>query len=612
MDQSFVQKKVVCILFLLLLFYEINAQKGAVGCFTPAQIESFYKSQQSVAVSSQVSGSEWRLTVNTKNAVYTYKGLDFDYEMAEWKSSLSHGDVYLRMYSKPDHSNIIELQVNAGCFRSIYTAVSKTYQDKYTVEEDSLYKYRIFETKGSHVFLFSETTSGLPNYKICCFNKVELDSIAFVILEEEQRKKEEYLRKFEAIQQAFLHADSLHEIDLTDEAIAHVHQRLGLLIEYNEQIEEKITFFKNERIRKIIAKLVDEGDALYRSENWQKAKMCYDSLLAVDPEHNVALERLIEISKKIDVLEQREGTVYSYETLNYDSYSEFQMLLEKKVNESVAMTPNGKIIFRFQIEYDLLGENRSSVFTSFDTIWKKKQPIVDSTLLGIASSYHFLLTSPPLRPCQIEGIFVNAKTVYPLTLNWKTEKVKMIRKPNVRIIKPKSGFQGIKRTMETRIGEDSLFYSVGKYVFSMKTKSANTNTSYDISLNKYKTVGPEAMLYSMLYPGAGTLAATRGEKGAGALVSFTIFGGLGVASYLLFQDALAKEKKGEEMFKNATEVFQYISYGTLGIAGVIYVTDMFIALSKGCKNLKQSKALRKALKEGPIEIIHENVTIPLQ
>ncbi len=599
--------------FFIFVFYVANAQTGTVGCFTPTQLEQFYQCSASIDIPPLLSHSEWRPTANKKNVPFVYKGVTFDYEMAEWQSGLSFGDVYLRMYSKQNYANVIEIQINAGCFHSIYSAVSKIYNNQFIADEDSTHKYRIFETRGTHAFLFSETLSGLPNYKIMCFNKSELDSIVFSIRLEEQRRQEEYNRKVAVLQEAFARADSLHQEEQTEEAIAVIHQQMGLLSDYDTLIHEKTEYFKTDQIRRKIEQLTEEGEKFYLEERWDDAKTTYTKLLEIDSTHEVALSHVAEINKKLDILEQRKNTVFAYDHLNYASFSDFQNLIEKKVNESISITPNGKIRLHFYIDFDTLGRNNSSLFVSLDTVKKRKAYFVDSTLSVIASSYHSLLNSPPLLSCQIEGLFVNAASEYNLTLDWKSKEVKLIRKESRYKIRPKSGFRGMSEMMKTRIEQDTLYSSIGKYTFLLKEKKVNEISAYDISLEKFSTVGPEAMLYSMLYPGAGTLAATRGKKGSGALVSFTLFGGAGVASYMLYKHFLKKEQQafnetGEEAGRfPKSDIFKYVAYGTLGVAGVVYITDMFIALAKGCKNLKKSKALRKALKTEPIEIIHEDV-----
>ena len=56
---------------------------------------------------------------------------------------------------------------------------------------------------------------------------------------------------------------------------------------------------------------------------------------------------------------------------------------------------------------------------------------------------------------------------------------------------------------------------------------------------------------------------------------------------------------------------KYGSYACVGVAGVIYISDVINAFVKGIKNMKNSKALRKSLKEGGIEVSKENITIDL-
>jgi hypothetical protein len=148
----------------------------------------------------------------------------------------------------------------------------------------------------------------------------------------------------------------------------------------------------------------------------------------------------------------------------------------------------------------------------------------------------------------------------------------------------------------------------------VKNNELNDKTFTNINLVKFKTVGPEAALYSILMPGMGSLKASYGKKGWGRFATFIVSTGLAIGSKL-YSDAQYKN------YLNATsqsEIDDYYTKANIsnkialvsgGLSSAIHLYDIIWALSKGGKNKKESKILREQLKNKPIQIQNQKISI---
>ena len=64
----------------------------------------------------------------------------------------------------------------------------------------------------------------------------------------------------------------------------------------------------------------------------------------------------------------------------------------------------------------------------------------------------------------------------------------------------------------------------------------------------------------------------------------------------------------DDNYKKAN-AYHHVSLVTGGIAATIYISDIIWAISKGSKNAKSSKALKKRLQNTPIEIQRQSISL---
>jgi len=148
----------------------------------------------------------------------------------------------------------------------------------------------------------------------------------------------------------------------------------------------------------------------------------------------------------------------------------------------------------------------------------------------------------------------------------------------------------------------------GKFYFNVKQSRWSNSVADGISLVKYKTVGPEAVLLSALLPGLGTNKVTYGKKGTARMTYFLLAAGVGVFSkiysdmqYNKYLGINSNQNESDQAY-NTANTYHKLALVWGGVAASIYVYDLIWVFAKGCKNVKQTKNLRKKLKEGPIKI----------
>ncbi|MCL2132318.1 MAG: hypothetical protein FWH36_07710 [Lentimicrobiaceae bacterium] len=571
------------------------AQKQ-IACFTPEQLDEIYKSNF-LDINLLMDKERWNLTQSQEDALFEKDGESFEYGLITWKNPLSFDtSVVFRFYHKTDFPNIIELKVNENCFNSIQAAVNKKYKGTHILRTETQYKRTIYGKHEQEEFsiVFSEALDGSAYWILYC--PAEIDSIISEIKEEKERLRAEYEAKKKTIEDALFSSDSLKILGKLDLALSILEPLQDSFEEYNELIYIKIERLKADIKTQNINRLIEEGETLYGLQKWEDAEKKFNELMELDPGNTTAIKYLELIAKKYEIIETRDKIIYDYQKTNSESYTSFLNRLEKWFNQVVTDNAKGKYNISLTIHFDTLGVNQSAyaLKDSRSNVQKNAAADMDSSFTQLLDS---LFQGNILTPSSMEGILVNAKKEGNYYLEWNICRKRLIMKDIDTKIKPQSKF--IDKDMAVvRHVTGNYPVCVGVYLFSVKNKTINGNSYADIKLDKFRTVGPEAMAYSLLCPGAGTLAATRGDKGWGTTIGFTL---LGVASIVCHNEFAIKKD-----IPNAN----YITIGLGVAAGIVHVTDMFIALYKGCQNLKKSKMVREALKNGSIEILQENIVIP--
>ena len=213
-----------------------------------------------------------------------------------------------------------------------------------------------------------------------------------------------------------------------------------------------------------------------------------------------------------------------------------------------------------------------------------------------------------LKPSSEGGYFLASQENLTFDVKWSSTKI-LFKSNSKGIFQNKYPNQHL-NSVEGFINKQPFKY--GKYIFEIKNKEVNGKSYSNINLVKHKTVGPEAVFLSMLLPGMGTLKVTYGKKGWGRFTYFLLSSGFAIGSKL-YSEAQYKIYLGansqadiDKHYNNAN-ISHKIALISGGISASIYLYDIIWVISKGAKNKKDSKQLRRQLQKVPVQIQNQSI-----
>lgn len=591
--------------FYVLLFLVSGSAFGQdnSGCIGHEQLLSIYN-ENLENVNLQMAEQNWLFLSNDKDVPLIIDSDTVHYNLAIWKYGLSFQDYFLYLYYRENLFNYVELVAGESCYNLLLKEVSEQSGAQFTTSERNNINVKSFNYSDSVRIDFNQNSSPPFKYSIIYYNHLEIDSIAKEQSAERIRAEELLQKEKERLDQLIKQSDHLLQRGSFDNALTTIDTIRNILPEYQELIKQKRQFIKEEIRKKRIADLSTEGERLFTDRAFNAARQKFVELLFIDPTNQLASTRKEQIDKMLEILNSRSSRLYEYSILNPDAYKSIYNILIDEINYDVKNALSGTLKFNFNIYFDTLGHN-----ISFYDLQESTVPNFNNFLSKLARS-------AILTPTYKESILVSSKSGFDVDLRWDTGEI-MMKKKRKKIKAPtQTTSMGNFRQIEEFLSDTLM--PRGKYFFTVKDKQLAQSPTYsDINLVKYKTVGPEAMFLSMLLPGAGTMAATQGQKGVGAMLSFLTFGGGGLAC-LIFQKEQSKkaenalsnnDSEGFKKHDKNSNVLKYSSYICFGVSGVIYISDVINAIVKGSKNLKASKTLRKTLRNKDIEVLKEDVEL---
>lgn len=582
--------------FLFVLFFFLVAEntfsQNKSECLSNNQLVKISKGTIS-EISTLLNNEKWLLISNEVNVPLVIGQDSLEFNLAVWQYSLGYEETFIYLYYRDKLSNYIEYKTNESCYNSLMDYCKFSLGTEFQKYSDNKASYISYKKSSNLNIVFSKYNENSKDFSVFYCNKIQIDSLLNEKRNERLKAEEEVRIKLAMVVRGMTVSDSLRKLDMLDEALSALEPVYGLVPSYNKSIQEKMDMLRSEIVRKKIIRLTSEAENLFANRNLAEAKNKFKEILLLDSKNETAKKRITQIDKMQEVLSSRSLMVYDYATLNPDAYQDIGRQLTEEVNFSVSQFSSGQLNFNFNIFFDTAGNNLSFY------------EVLNSSVNRFSDVLSSLSRSSLLEPTQKEEILVSSKSFIPVNLNWNTREVEIIKKKSKININPDNGFD-LKKGFISDYLADSIMPR-GRYYFDVKNKTLNSVMQFsDIKLKKYKTVGAEAALYSMLMPGAGTLAATQGRKGYAALSTFLIFGAGSLVCWY-YSDQLSRDAASA----NNAKWLKYGSYACIGVAGVIYVSDVINAFAKGIKNMKNSKALRKSLKDGPVEISKENITLDL-
>jgi hypothetical protein len=215
-------------------------------------------------------------------------------------------------------------------------------------------------------------------------------------------------------------------------------------------------------------------------------------------------------------LAKRIATVFSYKSTNNDDLLQFKNILLDDMNLQINNYKEGFLNLNYLISFDTLGNNLSTVKN------------ISTSLTGYTANLTNITSNGILKPSSEGGFFLASQENLTFDVKWSTTKI-LFKSNSKGIFQNKYPNQYL-NSVESFINKQPFKY--GKYIFESKNKEVNGKSYSNINLVKYKTVGPEAVFFSMLLPGMGTLKVTYGKKGWGRFTCFLLSSGFAIGSKL--------------------------------------------------------------------------------
>jgi hypothetical protein len=588
-----------------------------------------------------LNNQSWSFNDAKSNQSYNYFDYPIKYNIVSWEKSSYYNGGNIILYNSTGKPNIVVYQSNSSCFNDLLKSFTST-KGKTSVDEDKL--ITIFK-ENSITIEFREYKNDYSSrqFSILVYNSAALyqeiqtlkaQAEAVKKAEAEQKKKYDdaiaegdmlfSINKFNEAKIKYLTALEIEnnvllqsKIDLCDKAICEkliskgdslfdanqYEKALGVFTEAIDCSKSLLSLQKKIKIteRKIldgkINTIQNKADAYFNAKKYDLALDNYNSILLLDKSNVYASEKIKQILEIKNILAKRSTTIFSYKNTNKNDLIQFQNLLLDDMKLQINKYKEGHLNLNYLISFDTLGNNLSAVKN------------ISTSLTGYTTNLSNITSNGILKPSSEGGYFLASQENLTFDVKWST--TKNLFKSNSKGIFQKEYPNQNLNYVESFINKQRFKY--GTYIFEIKNKEVNGKSYSNINLVKYRTVGPEAALFSMLMPGMGSLNVTYGKKGWGRFTCFLLSTGLAIGSKL-YSDAQYKSYLGAtsqadiDKYYNNANISHKIALISGGISATIYLYDIIWVISKGAKNIKDSKPLRNQLRQGPVQIQNQSIS----
>jgi hypothetical protein len=629
--------RLIFIVVFILCVAKGNAQDNS-GCLSKYQL---FKMQSSSLddIRMFLNNEGWSFDGAKSNQSYNYFDYPINYNIVLWEKSSYYNGGNIFLYTSVGKPNIVIYQSNSSCFNSLLQSFNAN-KGKTDIDNDKL--VTIFKDANITIeFREYKNDYSSKQFSILVYSSTALYQEIRILKEQaeaqkkaesEQKKKYDNAiaegdmlfasSKFELAKIKYLAAleaenDILvqSKIDLCDKAICEKLILKGDSLYNANQYEKALSVFTEakdcsksllslqEKIKITEMKILDgkintiqsKADLYFNAKKYDLALDNYNSILLLDKSNVYASESIKQILEIKNILAKRSTTVFSYKSTNKNDLIQFQNLLLDDMKFQINKYKEGSLNLNYLISFDTLGNNLSAVKN------------ISTSLIGYATNLSNITSKGILKPSSEGGYFLASQENLTFDVKWST--TKNLFKSNSKGIF-QNEYQNL-NSVESFINKQPFKY--GKFIIEIKNKEVNGKSYSNINLVKYKTVGPEAALFSMLMPGMGSLKVTYGKSGWGRFTCFLLSSGLAIGSKL-YSDAQYKSYLGatsqadiDKHYNNAN-ISHKIALFSGGISASIYLYDIMWVISKGSKNIKYSKPLRKQLQKGPVQIQNQSIS----
>ena len=332
---------------------------------------------------------------------------------------------------------------------------------------------------------------------------------------------------------------------------------------------------------------------------------------------------------------QSDGAVNHYSELYPREYQELVKKLEKIVNDELSQNPlndEQRLTMTFNIltrkENESSGKIRVGLSSMTFRNTAEPQNIRERKL---QQSIDDLAHSGLIKPVRQHGIFLPTQDRLSADIRWKYYTMQVFDECNssnqqlasaVKYIDDHffSSFDTTRTSLSQQDGDIRVTGRVRKptkrnYTFVINEKKMGDTYYTDISLTKFTTTGLLSWTPSLILPGLGTKKQGITASVGARAIPFFLCAALAVTGFVW-------ENNGGKQVERTTfedggaarpwhykDFGYYVGYGAGAIAATIYINELVEGISCSIRNLHRSKELRKRLKNGPVIVQIEKVSL---
>jgi len=526
---------------------------------------------------SKFSNTKGKSLIDNNKLVTIFKENDITFEFREYKNDNSSMKYSMLIYdTKAIFKEIQKLKEEAEAIKKKEEAIMKEAAEKKL-------KYDNILTEGDSLFSFNKFNEAKIKYLIA----LEIENTALV-----QQKIN--LCEDAMCNQLISRGDSLFNTKQYSVAL-NIYKEAVECSKGLKSLQEKLLASEKNILDAKITEIRGRADSYFLNKQFDLALNDYNDILQFDKYNVHATERIREIKQFKSFIENRISTIYAYKITNKNNLIQFQNSLLDDIKLRINKYQNGFVNLNYFISFDTLGNNQSVIKN------------ISTSINGYKGDLKKILENNTLIPSSEQGYFLASQENLTLDIKWNTTK-NLYKSSSKGIIQNGNSTVNY-NTIKSFINNQPCKY--GNYSIEVKNKEINGKTYSDINCIAYKAVGPEASLLSVLMPGWGTLKVTYGKQGWGRLTWFLITSGISIGAKL-YSDAEYKKTLDSTYFQaylheENAKISNQISLITGGISAFIYLNDILGAFSKGVKTIKDSKPLRKRLRQGPVAIQNQSL-----
>ena len=350
---------------------------------------------------------------------------------------------------------------------------------------------------------------------------------------------------------------------------------------FKANFESEIHFFKDgNEVSTIDSKLLKSNDALTLIATNLKIKGNESPLtFSMTLKRGEANSTLISDNGNLINNIQLERNVDKYSFLNQKDFIKIKNLFEEKIEEITSGQTDGKLNFKYEINFTQTGKNKS------DFIYKD----------GFGSEFQFkfedAVAKANISPSMVGDKYTKSNDSILVNLSWQSSKENIV-------------YNAKSQTLSSNFKALNLPY--GRYKTDIKVKELNGHAFYDQRILKYNPRGPLNAINSMILPGWGTRRVTYNEKsgwGRFAMVAVPLLTSLtfGIMSRNNFDnyrktDALVDSDNANNYYSKANKQ-RRTSLIFAGVGAAAYVFNISWVINQGIKNKKNKKKVNNLIKQ---------------